>query len=418
MRFELLIGLRYLRARRQEKFISLITVIATFGVILGVMTLNIVLAVMTGFEEDLRDRILGFNPQITIRNADERLRDAEALAERVRQTAGVVAAAPFANGQVMLSAMGNVTGAQVRGIGPAARAVLDLERRLKEGNFEDLYREHDVPPEDGSGGPVRLPGLIIGKDISRHLGLLVGDPVTVISPLAKPSAVGLVPRVRRFVVVGLFESGMSEYDAALTYMNLPDAQRFFDLGDAVSGIEVKVTDLHAARPVRDRLQADLGAEYEVRDWMDANRSLFSALRMEKYVYAIVLLLIVLVAAFNIIAMLIMVVMEKRKDIAILKSMGATGSSVGRIFHYKGMIIGLLGTIAGNLAAFVLCTLMQRYEIVPLPPDVFYVNTLPVKMDLESFALVTAAALLICRLATIYPARHAARLTPVDVIRYD
>jgi lipoprotein-releasing system permease protein len=418
MRYELTIGLRYLRAKRKERFISLITVISTLGVMVGVVTLNVVLAVMTGFEDDLRDRILGFNPQVVVQAEDGALADAGELTQKIRAVSGVVAAAPFATGQAMLSAQGNVTGAMVRGIGPDSRQVLDLEPRMKEGSLDQLGQLFDVPPDNGQSGPVQLPGIIIGKDISRHLGLLVGDAVAVISPLATPSAVGLVPRVKRFVVSGIFDSGMSEYDAALVYMDLPNAQRFFDLDGGVSGIEVRGRDIYDAKAVGQRIRAVLGDGFQVRDWMESNRNLFSALKLEKTVYFIVLLLIVLVAAFNIVATLTMVVMEKRKDVAILKSMGATGSSISRIFHYKGMIIGVLGTVFGNLVAFAACLLLQNYEVIPLPKDVFYVNTLPVKMRPEYFAVVTVASLLIVLLATIYPARQAARLTPVDVIRYE
>jgi lipoprotein-releasing system permease protein len=418
MRYELFIGLRYLRAKRKEAFISLITVISMLGVVIGVMTLTIVLAVMTGFEEDLRDRILGFNPQVIVLSFNGMIKDHAGVVTRIQGIPGVVAAAPFIYGQVMLSVQQNVTGAVVRGVVPASEGVIDIQRHLKEGRLEELGTLHDVPLDEGKGGVVELPGLIVGKDVARQLGLLVGDPVNVISPIATPTAVGMVPRVKRFVVVGLFDSGMAEYDSSLVYMDLANAQKFFDLDDAVTGIEVRVTDLYAAKDVGQRIGAALGFPYRVRDWMEINHNLFSALKLEKTVYFIVLLLIVLVAAFNIVATLIMVVMEKRKDIAILKSMGATRAGVGRIFVFKGMIIGIVGTLLGNVGGYLACWVLKRYQFIELPKDVFYVNTLPVKMYPEYFAAVTAASLLICLLATVYPARQAARLAPVDVIRYE
>jgi lipoprotein-releasing system permease protein len=418
MRYELFIGLRYLRAKRKEAFISLITVISMLGVVIGVMTLNIVLSVMTGFEEDLRDRILGFNPQVIVLTFNGTVSDYPSVVQRIEKVAGVVAAAPFVYGQVMLSAQQNVTGAVVRGVLPKADGVTDLQRHLKQGTVEALGELHDVPLDDGKAGVVELPGIIVGKDVARQLGLLVGDPVNVISPIATPTAVGMVPRVKRFVVVGLFDSGMAEYDSSLVYMDLASAQKFFDLGDKVTGIEVRGTDLYRAKSIGDRIREVLGFPFRVRDWMEINHNLFSALQLEKTVYFIVLLLIVLVAAFNIVATLIMVVMEKRKDIAILKSMGATRSGVGRIFVFKGMIIGIVGTLLGNAGGYIACVLLKRYQFIELPKDVFYVNTVPVKMYPEYFLMVTAASLLICLLATVYPARQAARLAPVDVIRYE
>jgi lipoprotein-releasing system permease protein len=417
MRYELFIGLRYLRAKRKEAFISLITLISVLGVVIGVMTLNIVLAVMTGFEEDLRDRILGFTPHVEVLGASGTMPDEAGVVRQIEAVPGVVAAAPFVTGQAMLAAPPHVTGAVVRGITPAG-GVIDRERYLKQGDIEALGRLHDVPLDEGRGGTVELPGLIVGKDIARQLGLLVGDPVTVVSPLATPTIAGLVPRVKRFVVVGIFDSGMAEYDSALVYMDLASAQAFFDLAGAVSGIEIRGTDLYAAKELARHIERALGPGFRVRDWMDTNENLFSAAKLGKTVYFIVLLLIVLVAAFNIVSTLIMVVMEKRKDIAVLKSMGAPRAAVGRIFIFKGMIIGVAGTLIGSLGGYAGAALLRRYHFIELPKDVFGIDTVPVKLYPEYFLVVTAATLVICLLASVYPARQAARLAPVDVIRYE
>ncbi len=417
MRFEYFIGLRYLRAKRQEKFVSLITIISTLGVMIGVMTLNIVLAVMTGFEEDLRDRILGLSPHVLVHAAEGAVANPLALIEQVKKLDGVLAAAPYVSGQAMLASQENVIGATVRGVAAGAGNILDVGSRLKYGKMQDLLTRHRVTDE-ATGRSVELGGMIIGKDVGRELGVRIGDPISVVSPVSQPTAVGMVPRVKRFVVVGVFESGMAEYDAALVLIDLPQAQRFFDLGNDVSGVEMRTADLNRADSVAEELQEQLGSLYRVRDWMDVNHSLFSALRLEKTVYFIVLLLIVLVAAFNIVATLIMVVMEKRKDIAILKSMGATRASIRRIFVSKGLVVGLAGTVAGDAIGLLACWLLQRYELIELPKDVFYVSTLPVKMYPEYFLLVTAAAVAICMVATLYPAWQASRLSPVDVIRYE
>ncbi|MBI4515257.1 MAG: lipoprotein-releasing ABC transporter permease subunit [Deltaproteobacteria bacterium] len=418
MRYELFIGLRYLRAKRKEAFISLITVISMIGVMIGVMTLNIALAIMTGFEEDLRDRILGFNPHVIVLSYSGSMAEPQSVVDRVLPVAGVMAAEPFIYGQVMLSTQQNVSGVVVRGVLPAPGGTVDLERHLSQGHVAELAKLHPVQRDPGVGGTVELPGIILGKELARQLNLAPGDAVSVVSPMGTPSAAGLVPRVKRFVVVGFFNSGMSEYDASLAYVSLREAQRFFDLGEAVTGIEVRVRDLYDADQVAAALSRELGFPYRVRDWMEVNHNLWSALKLEKTVYFIVLLLIILVAAFNIVATLIMVVMEKRKDIAILKSMGATAAGVGRIFVYKGFIVGVVGTLLGNLAGYVSCVVLKHYEFIKLPPDVFYVSTVPVRMYPEYFAAVTLASLLICLLATIYPARQAARLVPVDVIRYE
>ena len=418
MHYPLFIGLRYLRAKRTEAFISLITIIAITGVAVGVMTLDIVLSVMTGFEEDLRDRILGFNPHVLVSSFTGNVSDYPAILEQVRAAPDVVDATPFVYGQAMLSSAETVAGVLVRGVVSGPNRTIDLAGHVTKGNIDELTTRHTVSLEDVGGATVELPGIILGTELARQLGVGLGEPVTVVSPIGLPTAIGIVPRVKRFALVGLFDSGMVEYNSALAYISLPEAQRFFQLDDSVSGIEVRVTDLYRAREVAAALSTTLGFPYRIRDWMEVNHNLFSALKLEKTVYFIVLLLIVLVAAFNIVATLFMVVMEKRKDIAVLKSMGATRAGIAQIFVLKGLLIGGVGTLLGSVAGFAVCWALHRYELIELPKDVFYVSTLPVKMYPEYFLIVVGASLAICLLATIYPARQAARLAPVDVIRYE
>jgi lipoprotein-releasing system permease protein len=418
MRYELFIGLRYLRAKRKEAFISLITLMATAGVAIGVMTLDIALSVMTGLEEDLRARILGFNPHVLVLSHTGSIAGYSDLVTRVDAMPGVSRAAPFVYGQVMLASAESMSGVLLRGIDAGQPDISDLARHLTAGHLEQLAKRHVVPLSEGRGATVELAGIILGGELALQLGVSVGDAVSVISPIGTPSAVGMVPRVRRFAVVGLFNSGMSEYDSALAYIALNDAQRFFGLDGAVTGLEVRLTDLYQARAVGSRIAQNLGFPYRVRDWMEINHNLFAALKLEKTVYFIVLLLIILVAAFNIVATLIMVVMEKRKDIAILKSMGATNRGIANIFVLKGIVIGVIGTLFGNLLGYAGCWALRRYEFIELPKDVFYVSTVPVKMLPEYFLAVTLASVIICLLATIYPARQAARLVPVDIIRYE
>jgi lipoprotein-releasing system permease protein len=415
-RYPLFIGMRYLRAKRSEGSVSLITAIATVGVAIGVMTLNVVLAVMTGFEEDLRDRILGFTPHVLITGQGESMPADPAVEAQVQGMQGVAVAAPYVQGQAMLSSADDVAGVMLRGVRPAAGGVIDFKRHLRAGSIEDLADKH--PMARGDGATVLLPGIILGKDLARQLGVGMGDPVNLVSPVGIPTVVGLVPKVKRFAVVGLFEAGMLEYDSALAYVSLADAQRFLDLGDAISGLEVRSTDLDRADRVGAAIAVALGWSYRVRDWKEMNHNLFSAIKLEKTVYFIVLLLIVLVAAFNIVATLVMVVMEKRKDIAILKSMGATRAAIAQIFIYKGLVIGGAGTAAGSLLGYALCEILRRYEFVALPKGVFYVNTLPVRIYPQYFALIVVVSLAICLVASLYPARQASRLVPAEAIRYD
>jgi lipoprotein-releasing system permease protein len=416
MRYELFIGLRYLRARRRETFISLITVISVLGVMIGVMTLNVVMAVMTGFEETLRDRLLGINAHVALVKSGDQLRDYEKLLEQVRKTKGVVAASPSIYGQVMLTSGPRVSGVVVRGVDPdKVNQVVDIERYIKEGSLQSLKQEQ---PLQIQGRTILLPGVIIGIRLANQLGVFLGSPIQVVSPLGSPTAIGVIPKVRRFVVVGIFDSGMSEIDSTLVYMNLSDAQKFFELGNAVTNIEIRVQDVYRAQSVAQDIQRQLGFPYLTEDWSRLWPNLFSALRLEKTVYFLVLLLMVLIGAFNIVSTLIMVVMEKRKDIAILQSMGASRNSIRRIFLIKGCVIGVVGTLLGVFLGLAICMLIQKYRFIELPKDVFLISTVPVRIYLSNFLLVGFASLVVCLLASIYPARQAAKLDPVEIIRYE
>jgi lipoprotein-releasing system permease protein len=383
---------------------------------IGVMTLNVVMAVMTGFEETLRDRLLGINAHVALVKSGDQLRDYEKVVEQVRQTKGVVAASPSIYGQVMLTSGPRVSGVVVRGIDPdRVNQVVDIERYIKEGSLQRLKQPQPVQTGERT---VLLPGVIIGVRLANQLGVFPGSPIQVVSPLGSPTAIGVIPKVRRFVVVGIFDSGMSEIDSTLIYMNLADAQKFFELGDAVTNIEIRVQDVYRAQGVAQDIQRQLGFPYLTEDWSRLWPNLFSALRLEKTVYFLVLLLMVLIGAFNIISTLIMVVMEKRKDIAILQSMGATRESIRRIFLIKGCIIGVVGTLLGVLLGLAISFLIQEYRFIELPKDVFLISTVPVRIYLSNFSLVAIASLLVCLLASIYPARQAAKLDPVEIIRYE
>jgi lipoprotein-releasing system permease protein len=415
MNYELFIGLRYLRARRQETFISLITVISVLGVMIGVMTLNVVMAVMTGFEETLRDRLLGINAHIALLKSGDQLSEYKELLQQVVKQEGVVAASPAIYGQVMLTSGSRVSGVVVRGVDPdRVNAVVDLQRYMKQGSIAGLKQQNPVQLQDRT---ITLPGVLMGERLAAQLGLFVGSPVQVVSPLGSPTAIGVIPKVRRFVVTGLLNTGMSEIDSTLVFMGLADAQKFFELGDAVSNIEIRVDDVNQSREIADRIQLQLGFPYITEDWTRLWPNLFSALQLEKTVYFLVLLLMVLIGAFNIISTLVMVVMEKRKDIAILMSMGATRASIRKIFLLKGFIIGIVGTTLGLLLGLLVCTLIAQYRF-ELPKDVFLISTVPVRIYFSNFMIVTVASFIVCLLASIYPARQAAKLDPVEIIRYE
>ena len=414
MRYELFVGLRYLRARRSERFISLLTLISILGVMIAVVTLNVAIAVMTGFEEVFRDRLLGLHSHIELVKPASYVTGYDELAKRIEQRDDVKTASPALTGQIILTAGSRVTGVLVRGIDPD-RSHVDLASYLQEGRLSGLKTPTTVVVD---GRRLQLPGIIIGDRLASRLGVRKGDALQAVSPTGSPTAVGIIPRIRRFAVVGIFDSGMREYDSGLVFLNLADSQRFFGTGKVATSIEIIVGEVGKAQDIAKEIQTAVGGTYLVEDWTRLWPNLFAALRLEKTVYFLVLLLMVLIAAFNIVSTLIMVVMEKRKDIAVLRSMGASRGGIRLIFLLKGWIIGAVGTLSGVFIGYVLAVLLQRYQFIELPEDVFPVSTVPVSISPMYFGLVAVASLAICCLASLYPARQAARLHPVDVIRYE
>ncbi len=408
MPFEVFIGGRYLRAKQKQAFISLITLLSIAGVTVGVMALIIVIAVMAGFESDLKRRILGVESHVILLRHGGAFTDYKNVLHQVEQVDGVRAATPFVYSQIMLRSGSGLSGAVLRGIDPASAGKV-IE------NFDDetLAQLSRMETDEGS----RASGIILGKELAANLGVGPGDPVYVIAPRGMLSPMGHLPAMRRFTVVGLFSSGMYEYDGSLAYVHLSDAQSVLRMKAAVTGIEIRVTELYKADEIAGGIERALGFPYWTKDWMQMNRNLFSALKLEKTVMFIILALIVLVAAFNIAGSLIMMVMEKTRDIAILKAMGATDRSIRRIFVFKGMTIGAVGTGLGVGLGIFLCTLLGHYQFIELPPQVYYITHLPVRLEKLDVVIIAGAALLICFLSTLYPARQAARLNPVDAFRY-
>jgi lipoprotein-releasing system permease protein len=415
MRYELFIGMRYLQARRRETFISLITIISVLGVMIAVMTLNVVMAVMSGFEETLRDRLLGINAHIAIVRSGEPMQDYEKVIEQVKSDSDVVAASPTIYGQVMLTSGSRVSGVVVRGVDPdRVNNVVNIQKYLLGGSLAGLKTQHAIQVEDRT---VLLPGIILGERLANQLGVFQGSQVQVVSPLGSPTAIGVIPKVRRFAVAGVLKTGMSEIDSTLVFMGLSEAQKFFDLGAAVTNIELRIRNVNQSREVADQIQRRLGFPYFAEDWTRLWPNLFSALQLEKTVYFLVLLLMVLIGAFNIVSTLVMVVMEKKKDIAILRSMGATQQSIRKIFLLKGCLIGVVGTILGVVLGLLVCALIANYPF-KLPDGVFLISTVPVRIYLTNFVVVACASFVVCLLASIYPARQAAKLDPVEIIRYE
>ncbi len=403
--FELFISLRYLKAKRKQSFISIITLISIGGVALGVTALIVVLSVMNGFQQDLKSKILGINSNVILTNYQNWVSNYGHTAKEMEKVPGVVAATPFIYSQVMVRSDKSVSGAVLRGVDPmTADRVITLSGNIREGSLRDL--------EDLENS------VIIGSELAHNLGVGPGKTVTVISPMGQRTPAGRAPKATDYLVVGLLETGMYEYDSTFIIMSLNAAQDFLGMGDTVTGVEVKVKDVYRADVVADALRERFPYPYAVRDWMEMNHNLFSALKLEKITMAVILTLIILVAAFNIVSTLIMVVMEKTRDIAILKSMGAMSGSILKIFILEGLIIGVVGTLLGLAGGVGLCEILKHYQFIKLPSDIYYFSALPVMMETTDVVTVCCAAIAITLIATLYPSWQASRLNPADALRYE
>lgn len=410
MYFEYFIGKRYFGARQREAFVSLITLLSILGVAVGVMVLIVVIAVMSGFESELMTRILGIEAHILVGRYGEAISDPQNLIEKIMPIQGVESAAPFIYSQAMLRSASGVSGAAIRGIDTKATGC-----RLKTLTHQCL--NHALTPSSADSSLNEMPGLILGKVLAEKLKVGPGDILHLISAQVAPGGTDFVPQVKPIRVLDLFETGMNEYDGAMAYVKLQDAQTILHMGTSVTGIEVRIRQIYSAKDLADKILGELDFPYWARDWMQMNKNLFSMLKLQKAVMFIILTLIVLVAAFNIASALIMMVMEKTRDISILKAMGATDKSIRRIFVFKGMVIGLLGTLAGLILGLLLCYLLSRYQFIHLPGDVYFLTTLPVRLEILDLMTILVATLGICFLSTLYPAHQASRFNPVEGIRF-
>ena len=406
--YEWFISRRYLRAKHRHGFISLISLISVIGITVGVIALIVVLSVYSGFTDGLRDQILGINSHIIVQSVDGPIENYDLALDQVMTVEGVTGTTPYLYAQTLLSGVSGGSGIVLRGIDPqTAKQVISLGDQMIAGSIDDLTSEKDE----------RIPSIILGKQLADDLRVGLGGKVRLISPSGPLTPMGVIPKIKTCRVVGMFESGMYEYDSSLAYMAIPAVQNFLETGDIVHGIEVTVEKklLNKADRVAAAIVEKLGPGTIARDWMAMNRNLFAAFKLEKIGMFICVALIILVAALNIISALIMMVMEKSRDIAILKSMGATSRSVMKIFFLQGLVISLTGTVLGVIGGLGLCELLSRYQFIELPSNVYPMTTLPIKVLPADVTFIAICSIVISLSATIYPSWQASRVKPAEVL---
>jgi lipoprotein-releasing system permease protein len=407
--FEIFVSLRYLKTKKRYGTVSLNTFISIAGVVIGVATSIITLSVMTGFQGYFREKILSAIPHIVVMEyAGVGVKDEHALQEKMARVPHVTATTPFTISQAMLTDRDRVQGVVVRGIDPRQEGkVTSLGKNITEGSLRDL----EAPGR-------KMPGIVIGVDLARKFGAVIGDTITMVNPIGEETAMGMVPKMRKFELIGLFDAGMYDYNTSFAYVALPEAQKFFDMPGRVSGIEVRVDEIYNADQIADAIRTTVGYPYYTRSWVEMNKNFFSALKLEKIGMSLILIVIIVVASFNIIGTLTMIVMEKSREIAILKSMGAPSRSIMRIFMFAGLVIGTVGTVIGGLIGYGAVAVITRTGVITLPKDVYQVSHLPLSITGLDIAFICATAMGISFLATLYPSWQAARQDPVEVLRYE
>ena len=413
MTYEYFIGSRYFKSKKKSAFISFITILSILGITIGVMALIVVIAVMSGAESDFRARILGMDAHVLLMRYKGAFSDYQRITRDITKIDGVTKASPYIHTQVMLRSSSRTAGVVLRGIDPGT-TVLEMKK------FNSSVLRSPI----GTNNKQNLlkPKIVLGTQLAEILGVIKGDSVYVISAKGMLSPAGHLPAMKRFVVADVFQSGMYEYDSSFALIHINEAQKILRMKNSVTGIGIRITDIYTAPSMGEKIAAKLNGKYPgsffvTKNWIQMNHNLFSALKLEKKAMFIILTLIVLVAAFNIASTLIMMVMGKTRDIAILKAMGASNKSIRKIFIFKGLVIGFAGAILGMCLGFSGCFILKHYKFIELPGDVYYFTTLPVKLEALDVFLIVGSTMVICFLAAIYPANQAARLDPVEAIRY-
>lgn len=420
--FERFIAMRYLKSKRKEVFISIITIISILSVAISVVVLDLTLAVMTGLETEIRAKLVDANAHLVVQRLGGDFEATSELLDKIRAVDGVVAASPYTYSQAMLSTENGARGLLIRGVADDSFARGKIAKVLHSISIDDLFKPVKVfiTRPDGIEDEIEMPGIIVGKTLRDRLGLMPNIPVSIFSPQFLSSPQGLIPRMRRFMPIGYYSSGLIEYENGLAYMSIKDAQAFFGMGNNVSGIEVAVSDLFRSREIAKKIVDTITNEqgtYYATDWTEQNKPLWDAMRLEKRVYFIVLLLLILVASFSIVSTLVMVVMEKSRDIAVMKAIGAKDRVVLWIFLIQGALIGLGGIILGSVFGYIGCIALREYGF-KLDERVFSLDRVPVHIIPSNFVLVAVSAFLITAAAGIYPAWRAARLKPAESLRYE